>query len=73
MREIFRTIIKFLKDRFNLSEDKADEYQIAANIKKDVNFKGANLWTLIFAIMIASGIYPGSKEIYYYGINDFMK
>ena len=54
MREIFRTIIKFLKDRFNLSEDKADEYQIAANIKKDVNFKGANLWTLIFAIMIAS-------------------
>ena len=54
MKEIFASIYKFLNDRFNLHEDKADEDQIATNIKKEVNFKGTNLWTLIFAIMIAS-------------------
>src|SRR5664279_5272473 len=54
MKEIIRAVYKFLKDRFNLNEDKADENQISANIKRDVNFKGTNLWTLIFAIMIAS-------------------
>lgn len=54
MKEIFGTIFKFLKNRFNLSDDKADENQISDNIKRDVNFKGTNLWTLIFAIMIAS-------------------
>ncbi len=54
MKELFGAIIKFLKDRFNLNDDRADESLITENIKKDVNFKGTNLWTLIFAIMIAS-------------------
>jgi len=54
MREILKVTFKFLKDRFNLNEDRADEDQIIANIKKDVNFKGSNLWSLIFAIMVAS-------------------
>jgi uncharacterized hydrophobic protein (TIGR00271 family) len=44
----------FFKERFNLDEDKADEALIVETIKRDVNFKGPNLWALIFAIFIAS-------------------
>lgn len=54
MKEIIVAIRRFLKDRFNLNEDKAEEQEIVENIKRDVHFKGANLWALIFAIMIAS-------------------
>lgn len=41
-------------DRFNLHEDKADEQFIVDSIKRNVHFQGTNLWTLIFAILIAS-------------------
>ena len=44
----------FLKDRFNLEEDKANENEIIDAIKKGVEFRGINLWVLIFAIFIAS-------------------
>lgn len=54
MKDIFRSIRAFLHDRFNLDEDKADENRIVESIKRDVVFKGKNLWTLIFAILIAS-------------------
>ncbi len=43
-----------LKGRFNLDEDKAEESEITASIVKNISFRGANLWTLIFAIFIAS-------------------
>lgn len=43
-----------VKFRFNLDEDKAAEEDVIDNIKKAVEFKGINLWTLIFAILIAS-------------------
>ncbi len=39
---------------FNLHLGKADEADVVASIKKDVAFRGHNLWTLIFAIFIAS-------------------
>lgn len=45
---------RILKYRFNLDEDKADEFEIVEGIKRGVEFKGVNLWTLIFAIFIAS-------------------
>lgn len=45
---------EFLKDRFNLEEDKANEAEIVESLKKNVEFKGINLWVLIFAILIAS-------------------
>lgn len=48
------TIINFLKYRFNLDEDKAREEEIILNLQKSIEFKGTNLWTLIFAIFIAS-------------------
>ncbi len=54
MKEIIAAIKNFLRDRFNLDEDKAEENEIVENIRRDVNFKGTNLWTLIFAIMVAS-------------------
>lgn len=54
MKEIFIAIRHFLKDRFNLTEDKAEEKEIVERIKRDIHFKGTNLWTLIFAILIAS-------------------
>ena len=44
----------FFKERFNLDEDKADETLIVETIRRDVQFKGPNLWALIFAILIAS-------------------
>jgi uncharacterized hydrophobic protein (TIGR00271 family) len=53
----FRVILSikdFLKDYLNLDEDKADELQTIELIKKGVEFRGTNLWVLIFAIMIAS-------------------
>ena len=54
MKEIFVAIRRFLRDRFNLNEDKAEEKEIVESIRRDIHFKGTNLWTLIFAIMIAS-------------------
>ncbi|ACU62101.1 TIGR00341 family protein [Chitinophaga pinensis] len=54
MSKGLRTIKYFLQERFNLNEDKADEQRIVAEITRNVHFKGTNLWTLIFAIFIAS-------------------
>lgn len=54
MSTFFKTAKRFVADRFNLGEDKADELQIVEAISRDVHFKGTNLWTLIFAIFIAS-------------------
>lgn len=47
-------IRRFLTSRFNLHEDKADEAEIVDSIRRNVEFKGTNLWVLIFAIFIAS-------------------
>lgn len=49
-----RAVKHFLQEIFNLNEDKADEHRIVAEITRNVHFKGTNLWTLIFAIFIAS-------------------
>lgn len=46
-------ILKFLSERFNLTEDRADEAEIVASIKRGTEFRGINLWALIFAIIIA--------------------
>ena len=54
MKEIIIAIRNFLKDRFNLNEDKAEETTIVDSISRDVEFKGSSLWALIFAILIAS-------------------
>ena len=51
---LLKSIKTFLSERFNLNEDKEDELVIIESIRKGVEFKGTNLWTLIFAIFIAS-------------------
>lgn len=52
-RRILQTLL-FFKDRFDLHEGKEDELETIDYIKKNVEFKGANLWILIFAIFVAS-------------------
>lgn len=47
-------IKEFIYERFDLSEDKANEKEIVELIRKGVEFRGTNLWVLIFAIFIAS-------------------
>lgn len=47
-------LLRFLKDRFNLDMDKASQDETIDYIRKGVEFRGPNLWILIFAILIAS-------------------
>jgi uncharacterized hydrophobic protein (TIGR00271 family) len=44
----------FLKDRFNLSHEQEDSIETIKSIEKGVEFRGINVWTLIFAIFVAS-------------------
>ena len=44
----------FLKDYLDLRKDKDNELETVDSIRKGVEFKGANLWILIFAIFMAS-------------------
>lgn len=45
---------EFLSGRFSLREDSADQSEVIENIRKGIDFKGTNLWILMFAIVIAS-------------------
>ena len=53
-RRLLVAISYFIKERFSLDEDKADEKEIVSSIKNSVEFKGTNVWVLVFAIFIAS-------------------
>jgi hypothetical protein len=44
----------YLRQRFDLEEGKEDELETIDYISKNIEFKGANLWILIFAIFVAS-------------------
>lgn len=54
MNTLFARIILFVRERFNLSNDLVDKLDTIQSIEKGVDFKGINVWTLIFAILIAS-------------------
>ena len=54
MKKIFSLILEFIKDRFNLSQEQEDKQATINTITKGIEFRGANVWTLIFAIFIAS-------------------
>ena len=47
-------LIRYIFSYFNLDNELDDFARIHENIKKDVVFKGTNLWILIFAIIVAS-------------------
>lgn len=52
-RNIF-AIKAFLREYLDLRKDKDNELATVDSIRKGVEFKGANLWILIFAIFMAS-------------------
>lgn len=54
MNSIYQAVKKFISYRFSLQEDSKPQLETIEAVKKNVEFKGANLWTLIFAIFIAS-------------------
>ncbi len=47
-------IKKFINEYFDLRKDKEEEIKTIDSIRKGVEFKGANLWILIFAVFMAS-------------------
>ncbi len=51
--KILATLL-FFRDRFDLHEGKEDDLETIDYIQKNVEFRGANLWILIFAIFVAS-------------------
>ncbi len=54
MNKATRFVKWFLWDRFNLHGDAASPVESIESFKRNVDFKGTNLWILIFAIFIAS-------------------
>lgn len=54
MNDSFRKIVVLFKKYFDLRTDKESEDATIVEITKGVNFRGANLWILIFAIFLAS-------------------
>lgn len=52
--ELFLQFQNYLKGIFDPSEDRESEVETIENICKGINFRGSNLWVLIFAIFIAS-------------------
>jgi len=53
-KTLMKTLRQLLSYQFNLGFDKSQEDQIVDDIRKSVEFRGMNLWVLIFAIFIAS-------------------
>lgn len=53
-KTLIDTVRKLLRYQFNLFHDKSTEHQVVDDIRKNVEFRGMNLWVLIFAIFIAS-------------------
>lgn len=51
---LWRLIRGFLRYRFDLSEDQERVEETIEAIQRGIVFKGTNLWTLIFAVFIAS-------------------
>lgn len=52
-RNVF-AVRTFLKEYLDLRKDKSNELETIESIRRGVEFKGANLWILIFAIFMAS-------------------
>ncbi|RYY56304.1 MAG: TIGR00341 family protein [Chitinophagaceae bacterium] len=53
MKDLIAALKRFIIERFSLDEDKAEETRIVESVEKNIHFRGTNLWTLIFAILIA--------------------
>lgn len=49
-----KTIRRYIANLFSLDNYKASEQEVIESITKSVEFKGVNVWVLVFAIFIAS-------------------
>ena len=54
LNRIYGRVKKMVLDRFDLTADSATQQEVVSNISNGVEFRGTNLWVLIFAAMIAS-------------------
>ncbi|MGB1248344.1 MAG: TIGR00341 family protein, partial [Chitinophagales bacterium] len=54
MNKVLAVIRQFIKNQFSLAQDTEREFEIIDAIKKGVPFRGINLYTLIFAVLICS-------------------
>lgn len=54
MVNLFSQLKGYLKNIMDPSEERENEAETIENILKGINFRGSNLWVLIFAIFIAS-------------------
>lgn len=52
--DVLEQFRNYLKGILDSSNEKENETETIENIRKGINFKGSNLWVLIFAIFIAS-------------------
>lgn len=51
---LLQQVKSFLMRHFDLRQEKEDEEETIESLKKGVEFRGTNLWVLIFAIFLAS-------------------
>ena len=51
---LHKQIMDFFVRNFDVRQDKEDELETIESIKKGIEFKGTNLWVLIFATFVAS-------------------
>lgn len=51
---LFRELYKRLKNHLDLVPDKENEQTVIENVRRAVEFRGVNLWILVFAVLIAS-------------------
>lgn len=54
MRNLWYNTRNFMKGRFDLKEDSAPQVEVVEGVRKGIDFKGTNLWVLMFAVFIAS-------------------
>lgn len=52
-KELIQRLKRFFVERLNFNQEREDVHVTIESIKKGVEFKGTNLWVLIFAILIA--------------------
>lgn len=51
---LYKQITEFFVRNFDVRQEKEDELETIESIKKGIDFKGTNLWVLIFATFVAS-------------------
>lgn len=51
---LYIKVVEFFKRNFDVRQEKENELETIESIKKGIEFKGTNLWVLIFATFVAS-------------------